>query len=744
MSINPRSGGLSDGAENRDGRVTLPFLAKFSRRSSFSSANPVLSQIDSSEAPFNSSSSSIASSGRQVLQENRVKLNERRCRPKSFGDNRKKISKPEVSSISNEDLLTSKAASGLENICNELSETKPVEKVKKPKSKSKNQKQVLTRWFIRRAYTDANDIFVDGYRPKSNGNYVRWHSSVIKCRIDSRLLSTNSGNLYCLSGPPDEKAHWELPPGASIEQFRDGIPTNWEEIFSKWSRSVGKSLKKSMTKSSNKKTRSSGQITATTTSTSKATNNHALKKTKLPKSSKRSLKKQDKMASAKDGPIAVVKAKENHNREPETTLNGFAKSKVLLKKNCDHNKSPYDAEAFLNNLSKKELDKPVRLKTPENANVRRSRRLRSKGAIDYSEVSPAQADSEYDQLDDEELLNSDSETGTDGGVSVIKTNNTKQEKLREEIRGPKNGEWTAQENRLLREGHARADPTHSKFWSHVASFIPGRTAQQCYNQWFLNSTQVKSAIEFKRQRHGADPSSSHNQERENGRLHKLAGKNTAKFRGQVREVFRASEQGHTDDLFTATPFRNKFTRDHKILASHESSDEESIFDFDTSIATPNPRSKLSLNESQSNHPRRRGRPRKASTVTADADEPNKDIGDEESNELHIDSGSEVDDLQYIGEADRKKADRYIAGLAKRRKLVPRQHGTSQLMAQPVATISKGGVDTAVISDGGVRGSFTPGGSVRINVRAEDFAYEFSDDDEGFDNDDDDDDGNSDR
>ncbi|GBG29698.1 Hypothetical Protein FCC1311_059192 [Hondaea fermentalgiana] len=233
-------------------------------------------------------------------------------------------------------------------------------------------------------------------------------------------------------------------------------------------------------------------------------------------------------------------------------------------------------------------------------------------------------------------------------------------------------------------------------------------------------------------------------------MRKLAGRNTAKFRGQVREVFRASERNHTDDLFAATPFRKRLaqgktraeSRDLDNAEDQAQSDEsDSNFDFDTSIATPNPKALASAERPAA----RRGLKGKGSRAGAAQDEgASVDVrvaGESEGED-------DQDDLQYINEEERRRADRYIAGVAKRRKVAGRhlrgaQAGQRSESAAgsltPQMGQTKAKVDTEAVLDDGIKGNFTPGGSVRISVRPEHFVYEFSDEDEGFDDDDDDDD-----
>ena len=127
--------------------------------------------------------------------------------------------------------------------------------------------------------------------------------------------------------------------------------------------------------------------------------------------------------------------------------------------------------------------------------------------------------------------------------------------------------WDEEEQENLRAAYACVNPLKSRFWEEVSGLMPGRSAEECYHQWFeanaTKETQTKRAARGKKDTAGGKP-----------KKQKLAGRNTAKFRQQIRERLREEAENHRDDVCDTTPFKSGGDLN------------ELDFDFDTDVRTP--------------------------------------------------------------------------------------------------------------------------------------------------------------
>jgi len=342
----------------------------------------------------------------------------------------------------------------------------------------------------------------------------------------------------------------------------------------------------------------------------------------------------------------TLKRKQTRTKKRARQGQGMARIGLKKKRELDD----FDADEFLRNLDMNALNQPVR------------------------EVLAESEEEEEEEDEDDIIIEGDD----DDSDFELDSDDATPEKSKENPRKMKmNEKWNVEENRLLRRGHALSDPTSKDFWKQVSRHVPGRNAQECYNQWFLVFLNGKNLLDIKRRR----KNSKKILKRAAFKNGKLAGKHTAKFRQQVREVFEDSEKKHADDLFASTPFQKKLGE----------------YNVEANVDTPiGPASERRLSEQKS------------------------DSGSC--------SDSEADESEFI---DRKKADFYIAGMAKRNKEVARD-------SQPLSTecFQKTRKNMAKVplcreSEDCVEGAFTPGGGVRIKIQKEQIGYEMSDDDASF-------------
>jgi hypothetical protein len=258
------------------------------------------------------------------------------------------------------------------------------------------------------------------------------------------------------------------------------------------------------------------------------------------------------------------------------------------------------------------------------------------------------------------------------------------------VRGDRRGlPWDADELRSLRRAHATVTAPTERFWDAVATRVGGgRGAQECYNQWCVLFVPGENVVERRKEARKAqlereEAAKAAEREAEQklaaARFHgKLAGRNTAKYRKQVRGMFEASEARTQGDLFESTPFKAKKGR----LGD---------FAFDTDLPTPPVQGRASL---------------------AGREQDNADEDGEAEGEEHEDG------------VDRDKVDFYIAGmLNKRRKLAKTL--APQAKPQPLSRH----LDTTAVTDDSVRGKFTPGGSVRIELDQKARTYDWSEEEE---------------
>lgn len=109
--------------------------------------------------------------------------------------------------------------------------------------------------------------------------------------------------------------------------------------------------------------------------------------------------------------------------------------------------------------------------------------------------------------------------------------------------------WTKAESRSLSQAYMEANPTERNFWKAVAKMVPGRTPQECMDQFnALNATPPKKE---KPKTRAAKEASKPN----DPQPAKIAGKGTMKRKQQARAALEAADEGHDDDIFAgvATP-----------------------------------------------------------------------------------------------------------------------------------------------------------------------------------------------
>lgn len=133
--------------------------------------------------------------------------------------------------------------------------------------------------------------------------------------------------------------------------------------------------------------------------------------------------------------------------------------------------------------------------------------------------------------------------------------------------------WSHNELETLRQAYASVNPLKSRFWEEVSLQLEGRSAEECYHQWF-EATSAKSSKKPSRKVNKKSQESNKSEPSNRNRKQKLAGRHTAKFRQQIRERLNAEEANHRDDVCETTPF--------KAGGDLDGSD----FDFDTDIRTP--------------------------------------------------------------------------------------------------------------------------------------------------------------
>ncbi|XP_048586126.1 general transcriptional corepressor trfA [Nematostella vectensis] len=89
----------------------------------------------------------------------------------------------------------------------------------------------LKNWHLKALKSKSQcGVFVEGQRDEDPIGEL-WHSTIIRTRVNSRLVQTKSKSKYHLLGPMDEEA--TLSFGFSqkfVKSFRHGFPNNWEKL----------------------------------------------------------------------------------------------------------------------------------------------------------------------------------------------------------------------------------------------------------------------------------------------------------------------------------------------------------------------------------------------------------------------------------------------------------------------------------------------------------------------------------
>mmetsp|Transcript_16411 Transcript_16411/g.30052 ORF Transcript_16411/g.30052 Transcript_16411/m.30052 type:complete len:552 (-) Transcript_16411:246-1901(-) len=539
---------------------------------------------------------------------------------------------------------------------------------------------ILQNWYIKQAVKYQAKVVVEGERE----GFGQWHSSVIKRRQSSDHVLTGSGSCYVLEGPMNFEASSALP-GRVRKAFQNGFPPDWETILKEEldGYNGSKPAKATRTTVTSKPVEPNLGIALNTSkgvlerSPTKpvalrelASLNDMNKEFTPHRVNEKSRVNRELLKQGEDVVIAgrAHKKVENARRGPTPTKSTTSETeehrdvKVQIKSEVStetNNNSAENEAAFASRKRKSKLLGEKRIESLYLSSDENSSSDSSGGHSDWSEE--------------------ESEDERRGRRRSKKTEKIKEEP--EDIDLPlKQVEkrtglpWSTEEIRRLRQAHATCTARPDRFWEAIARLVGSRTSQECYNQWGITFLPQQLDLEKKKRKEGTEKAL------KNG---KLAGKGTAKYRRQVRDMFEASEENTKDDVFESTPFRKR--------------GNDVSFDFASNIETP------------------LAKERKGFSEDSDSDD-SFSVGRRES-------------------VDRNKVDFYIAGMTKRRKGVEVEIAPKHARkTHKVSQRSHFHDDAAVVDEGVVRGNFTPNGSVRLKVNKEKLAYQWSSDEDDDDDD----------
>eukprot|EP00516_Mucochytrium_quahogii_P007549 CAMPEP_0203750446 /NCGR_PEP_ID=MMETSP0098-20131031/4668_1 /ASSEMBLY_ACC=CAM_ASM_000208 /TAXON_ID=96639 /ORGANISM=" , Strain NY0313808BC1" /LENGTH=435 /DNA_ID=CAMNT_0050639731 /DNA_START=924 /DNA_END=2227 /DNA_ORIENTATION=- len=415
---------------------------------------------------------------------------------------------------------------------------------------------VLTDWHLRPHAKDQ--VLVEGVR-KVGKKEEMWHSSCIVNRLTRNRVQTSSGSVYVLKGDHDIESTLEYGYKKSTAwAFAAGFPKDWQVVLE---------LKK---KPSSKK-RSSRQV----------------------------LTKID--VNQFDSTQKGKAVSETHLEEQLDTMNQLAEKSVATSKPLD------TKDQQVKKLVSKSARPRRKGEESEKANeqavgVDCLPRTRRRG-LRHRDDNFAYKDVSSSEEEGEEFLVSKAK----GKKRFREDDYDSYSEGSEDSEVEENDDgWSKKECKLLREAHASVPVGPINFWKRVAKLVPGRSKEECYEKWHSTYLKSKGNVLDKAKAKKKD------QSKKSKLFKKPAGRDTARFRTQVREMFEDCDGENNDNLFDATPFRSrKPTRTTGV---------------DISFPTP---------------------------VAKGGDE----IGDDGSSESEEESRR----------VDREKTDHYIAGIAKRYK-----------------------------------------------------------------------------
>lgn len=471
---------------------------------------------------------------------------------------------------------------------------------------------VLCHWALRTV--GESSAIVEGVLPSG----VTWRSSVITSRFSNRRVGTASGSQYVLDGVMDLKKAFSLGTSRGImDLFVEGFPNNWREALShdaqerklghkketegdaKMSKKVCKEYPKQVKKGKakigdtmvrkssikenacdekgNAKTRGGKETPAVRPRRSRkapAFFSPELEEQRpqwgAPVLSPRRSRKSPSFFSPELEEQRPQWAKRQKMMDDSNTKNQLV---VKSKKNVSESKPASRRKEGMDEIQ-------VDSKMKKNMNVCESRSTARKKEVFSDSDAENQLDSSKKNTNKKGVSENMSavrkkevKSDSDAEIQVNSSKKTKNEsenrstfKKEEEIDDydaesqvgskKKNMEWTAVERRSLRRGHSLADPHSRHFWNEVAKNVGTKSAQECHNEWFLIFENTGKTRKPTKQ----------------PEMQKPAGRNTARFRQQLRKKWNALEEFHHDDVLESNTFKD--------------CDKTAAFDFDTTITTP--------------------------------------------------------------------------------------------------------------------------------------------------------------
>lgn len=341
----------------------------------------------------------------------------------------------------------------------------------------------------------------------------------------------------------------------------------------------------------------------------------------------------------------------------------------------------------------------------EETSNRRSKRLGDKDPVSYkldSDSTPRKGNTSDDRDEDAENIPESSRRNntnlSEESIATKVVEDVNIAPLPEAIEMRTGLPWQIDELRRLRSAHLHCTAPPGRFWDVIARRVASRTAQECYNKWLLMFTPLLSNADSLAQKSSKTTGASKKPKAEK-KSNKLAGKNTARYRKQVRGIFQASEsQKSSDDAFHSESFQNSRTKSHA-----------TSFKFAAEIATPKKEAGCDTSFDK-------GSGQKAGSSDDDEED-----------------GSGLMQRDTI---NRDKADYYIVGMAKRRKGVPAKAAAAATLSNLEANEQLSGGHAVSASSDGVKGTVLENGTVKIQYDKATYAYDWSEgseeEDEGFD------------
>eukprot|EP00960_Hanusia_phi_P021397 632460-Hanusia_phi.AAC.6 len=488
-----------------------------------------------------------------------------------------------------------------------------------PRRKSHKKVKVLTKWMVRLKTNSKGEtgVIVEGFLVDSvtgitnvSDKSLQWRTTFIQDRESSVRLRTSSGTVYKLQGAmaKSEKAYDDDLPPEILKQFKNGFPTNWKELIAQAEvvialnslpkTPIGKAAKMGLSKkgsasskdqtprSNNSQSEQKQEVKVQSVSDLKLSRSG--RKLQPPRAYWRQEIPVYETSGTERNLVAVIQGYEesislrpktpgsSRKRTRSATLSsksssskseGSTKQKLGVKGGISKSRGKGAKKGKKVNASKSSSAKTKKSTSKKSRSGSSKAKSSSKGKEEAGSKSAQEGadaggdDDEIDLAEIEALLAADTQrrAGGEEGDGIANEMDVTQEDA-----------WDDESKEALKSAYQQVKPDAVDFWGEVAKLVPGKTAQECcnqYNQAFPTPNVLKKG-KVNRKR----PSSSQDKEEEEAggegegegekELEEADGivlkgnKGTNQRKRELRSLLTEADKEHDDDIFDSTPFKS--------------------------------------------------------------------------------------------------------------------------------------------------------------------------------------------